>query len=284
MYVRNKHKQMKECATAFGNPFKKWNRLTGHDFRIRPEREHFLIEDWADPDAPVLRGYGADMATFGDMRGVDLSDVNFVLYDEFIEKDTLLFNQYDAFSNFYETVNRNRELEGEPPLMVHLLSNAQKLDNAILAGYGIIPIIEQLISKGKHTYTNDKFLVELVDSEVSEAKKGTFLYKATEGTTYYQEAIGNEFANDSFYGIGKKPLAEYTPICRIDDMYIWQHKSNGTYYVCRSASNKVTEYNRKDTLAPFLRRYGTALRLAQADGRLTWSEFTIKSKLNNILK
>lgn len=284
LYLRNKDTQLDECACDFGNPFKAWNLQTCGDIRIRKEKKHFLIEDWSDPQRRGLIGYGGALSTFANLRGVDLSDVRSVIFDEFIEQEKLKFNQFDAFSNFYETVNRNRELAGQDPLQVFLLSNAQRLDNDILAGYGIIPVIEQMIKKNKEQYVTDLFFVDLPRSEVSEMKKETAIYKMTEGTDYYQEAIDNHFAHDSFAGIGKRPLSEYTPICRIDDIYIWQHKSNGTYYACRSSSNKVPEFNRRDSLSPFLRRYGMQLRIAQAEGRLYWSEFLIKSKLGGILK
>lgn len=284
LYLRNKDTQLDECSTDFGNPFKKYNANTGSSFRIRTEKKHFMIEDTADPDKRILRGYGAALSTFANMRGVDLSDVKIVIFDEFIEKDKLKFDQFDAFSNFYETVNRNRELFGEDPLQVFFLSNAQILGNPILAGYGVIPVIEDLIKRNRERYANDLMFVDLPRSGISEEKKRTALYRATEGTDYYQEAIDNIFAHDSFVNLGKQPLNEYVPVCRIDDIYIWQHKSKGRYYACRSSSNRVPEYSTRDSLSAFLRRYGMPLRIAQAENKLYWSEFLIKSKLGNILR
>lgn len=284
IYLRNIEAQLQECSSAFGNPFKRWNADKGKDYRIITERRHSVIYDYEDPEAPRLAGYAVALSTFENMRGVDLSDVKYVLFDEFIEKRTLSFNQFETFANFYETVNRNRELLGEDPLQVYFLSNAQRLNNQILAGYGVIPIIEDMIRKNREYYYNDLLYVNLPKSEVSAAKRATVNYKLTEGTEYHREAIENIFAHDSFLNIGKQPLNEYMPVCRIDDIYIWQHKSKGIYYACRSSSNKIPEYTTRDSLTPFLRRYGLNLRLAAADGRLYWSEFLIKSKLSQILK
>lgn len=284
IYLRNKDTQLAECSTDFGNPFKRWNRDHEKDIRILTERKHSIIYDCTDPDDKKLIGYAVALSTFENLRGVDLSDVQYVLFDEFVEKEKLKFQQFETFANFYETVNRNRELLGEKPLQVILLSNAQKLGNDILAGYGVIPIIEQMMKKGREEYQDRLLYVNLPRSEVSEAKRETVNYKLTEGTQYYQEAIDNYFAHDSFADIKKLPVNEYTPIVRIDDVYIWKHKSTGRLYCCRSASNRVPEYNSRDSLSPFLRRFGMQLRVMLADGKMDFSEFLIKSKISDLLR
>lgn len=284
IYLRNKDTQLAECSTVFGNPFKRWNKDHGKDVQILTERKHSIIYDCTDPDDKRLIGYAVALSTFENLRGVDLSDVQYVLYDEFIEKERLKFQQFETFANFYETVNRNRELLGEKPLQVIFLSNAQKLDNAILAGYGVIPIIERMMKRGKEEYQDDLLYVNLPRSSVSEAKRDTVNYKLTEGTQYYQEAIDNLFAHDSFADIRKLPVNEYTPLVRIDDIYIWKHKSTGRLYCCRSSSNRVPEFSSRDSLSPFLRRYGMQLRVMLADGKMDYSEFLIKSKILDLLR
>lgn len=144
LYLRNTDVQMSESATDFGNPFKRWCLDHGRDVRIRAEGKHYRIIDFGADERPTI-GYAAALSTFGNLRGVDLSDVRTVMFDEFVERRTLSFPQFETFANLYETVNRNRELLGERPLQVFLLSNSQALNNPILAGYGVIPIIEQMI-------------------------------------------------------------------------------------------------------------------------------------------
>jgi hypothetical protein len=43
-------------------------------------------------------------------------------------------------------------------------------------------------------------------------------------------------------------------------------------------------YTKRDSLAPFLRRYGLTLRIAADEGKMYWSEFLIKSKLTELLR
>ena len=283
LYLRNTDTQLQECSTEFGNPFKRWNLDHNRDIHVETERKHSMIYDWTGEKTKSLIGYAAALSTFENMRGVDLSDVQMVIFDEFVERRTLAFPQFETFANFYETVNRNRELLGEKSLQVFLLSNSQKLDNPILANYGIIPIIEKMIKQGREEFYNDLMYVNLPKSEVSEEKKDTVLYRMTEGSQYYQEALENTFAYDSFYGILKRNVSEYMPVVKIDDMYIYRHKSKGMFYVCRSASNQVPEFTSKDSLRPFLRRYGIPLRLALADGKVEFSEFLLKTKFTELL-
>lgn len=284
LYLRNTDVQLKECSCEFGNPFKRWNLDHNRNIHIETERQHSLIYDYIDDKHKKLIGYAAALSTFGNLRGVDLSDVTMVIFDEFIERRSLTFDQAFDFSHFYETVNRNRELLGEEPLKVFMLSNAQKLDNPILANYGTIPVIEQMIKKDKEEYINPDLYINLPKSEISEAKKETVLYKVTAGTQYYQESLENKFAYDSFYGIIQRNVVEYMPVVKIDDMYIYRHKSKGTFYVCRKASNQVPEFTSKDNLRTFIRRYGLSLRIALADSKVEFSEFLIKTKFTELLR
>lgn len=278
IYLRNTDVQLKECLTDFGNPFKRWNHDHGRNIELRTEGKHCLIQE----DGETL-GYAVALSTFKNLRSVDLSDVEYVLFEEFIEKDRLRFDQFSAFSHFYETVNRNRELLGEPPLKCILLSNAQKLDNPILAGYGFISSIEQMMKSGRRIEKTKEYCIELPQSEVSEAKRDTALYKLTAGSRYAKEALDNEFANDSFYGIGKRPITEFKPIVCIDGYYLYRHKSDGTYYISRIPA-MIPELDTHDNFSLFMRNYGIGLRDVYARGKLTYCDFTAKSAICNLLK
>lgn len=274
IYLRNTSVQLNECSTDFGNPFKRWNNDHGRGVYIAKEKEHSIIYE----DDKIL-GYATALSTFENLRGVDLSDVKFVIFDEFIEKRSLRFAQFETFIDFYETVNRNRELLGEEALKCFLLSNSQRLDNPILAGYGLIPIIESMTESGQKIYRNGGLYLELPQSEVSEAKAHTSNYNLIKGTKIAAENLENKFAFDSFYGIKKRPLMEYTPICMIDDIYIYKHKSNGSLYACMVQAQNIQEFSSRDNKTLFLRSYGLKLQKAAASGKLEYSDFTTKTKL-----
>lgn len=283
IYMRNSVVQLEESCGEFGNPFKRWAADHGRTVFMEKEKNHALIyEDLEDGQKCI--GYGVALSTFENLRGVDLSDVDYVLFDEFIERKKFTFDQFAAFQHFYETVNRNRELFGEPPLKCILLSNSQKLDNPILAGYGLIPVIEGMVRSGQKKYKNKGLMVLLPESDISDLKAQTENYKLINGSKIADENLKNKFAYDSFYGIKKRPLKEYTAICCIDDVYIYKHKSNGKFYACHTRSDGVREFDSKDNRIIFYRTYGRFLELAAANGTLEYSDFVVKTKLFDILK
>lgn len=283
LYVRNTQAQIDECCTTLGNPFKKWNKIMGHDLHMKKEKSHALIlEGEGDNEHEV--GYGAPLSSIGAMRGLDLSDISIGLFDEFIEKKTLTFNQSAFYDDLYESINSNRELEGEKPFIFILLSNSQKLNNSILAAKNLITPIEGMIRSGQKTLSTPNSFVCLPVSEVSELKKQTAFYQGMEGTKTYQEALENKFANDSFYGIVKRPLKEYIGVCMIDDIYIYKHKSNGKYYACHTQCSNIPTFTSKDNFALFYRAYGHKFDIMAATGKLEFADFTTKSRLSDILR
>lgn len=277
IYLRNTDVQIQECCTAFGNPFKRWAADHDRDIFIKKEGKHANIYERTGEEIRLL-GYACALSTFENLRGIDLSDVNMVLYDEFIEQQPLRFRQYDTFSNFYETVNRNRELTGEAALMVLMLSNAQKLDNDILSGYALVPVIENMIRTGQKEYSRRFLYLCMAESEVSQLKKETALYQNSEGTAFYDQAIRNEFSNENFTGIRKQPLKEYKGIAKFDDLFIYEHKSENRLYISQSRCRNVPEYSSSNPYL-FIRYFAPKLGAAYAGGRLYFESFTIKARI-----
>ena len=283
IYLRNTDVQLKECITGFGNPFKRLNMDTGSDIFFKSEKSHSLIYDGSREDGQPI-GYGLALSTFENLRGVDLSDVVYVIFDEFIEKRSLTFRQFECFISFYETVNRNRELLGEKPLCCILLSNSQRLSNPILAGYGIIPTIENMIRTGQKEYRKPGMYLSLPSSAVSDLKKNTANYTLINGTKIADEALNNAFAFDSFYGIKRRNLNEYIPVVQIDDIYIYKHKTSGRLYACMSQAQNIPVFTSRDNKTAFLRAFGRKLFDAASKGFIDYSDFVTKTLLLDIIK
>lgn len=283
IYLRNTDVQLKECITGFGNPFKRINRDKGLDIYFKSEKSHALIYDGDNEDGQPI-GYGLALSTFENLRGVDLSDVCYVVFDEFIEKRSLSFRQFECFISFYETVNRNRELLGEAPLCCILLSNSQKLANPILAGYNIIPVIENMIRNGQKEYRRSGLYINLPESDVSSMKANTANYQLINGTKIADEALNNTFAFDSFYNVTKRNITEYVPVCQIDDIYLYKHKATAKIYACSSQAQNIPVFSSRDNITAFLRAYGRKLWDAASKGYLEYSDFVTKNKLLEIIK
>lgn len=281
LYLRTTEAQIDECVDDFGNPFKRLNMDTGADVRmIRQKRHAFIVR--GEGDALKRIGYVAALSTFHNLRGVDLSDVRYVLYDEFIEATPARFDQFRALINMYETINRNRDIMGETPLVCIMLSNAQSLNSPILAGLDLIGEIERMIARDQRVLSTESALVIMPRSDVSEAKAKTGIYSAIKNSAVYRENIENAFANDSFYNVKKRSLVEYTPLCAVDGLYIYRHKSALEYYVCRSRS-ECRSFSLKDERVLFMRTYGTMLLEADAFGKIYYCDYTAKMAFGKII-
>lgn len=283
IYMRNTDVQMQESASVFGNPFKRLNKDIGRNFRLEAEKRHYLITEEKE-----LRGYGAALSTFTNLRGVDLSDCKWCVFDEFIERRTLTFKQFDAFAGFYETVNRNREIQGEDPFRVILLSNSQTLQNDILSGYGLINKITEMVRNGEHCYSNRDLYLELPTVDISNMKKDTANYRLIAGSGAAREALENEFTYDSMSGVGDQPINEYIPVCmaaidKADYLTFYRHKSKGMIYAAHRFDWNCKRYE-QDRYMLFMHERGMQLREYLLRGRMLYDSYETKVSTTNLLK
>lgn len=280
LYMRNTKTQIDECSGEFGNPFKAINNDFDYNIRVELSKNHGFI---MSEDNCI--GYVAALSTFENLRGVDLSDVKYIIYDEFIDMQPLRYNQFEAFVNAYETINRNREFKGDKALMCFLLSNAQKLDSPILAGFNLIPEIEGMIKTKQAKFKRENVLVLLPEVNISNKKKQSGIYKAIAGSDIYKENIENVFSHDSYYGVKRdKNIESYSPVARLDDIYIYRHKSRALYYFCATPAQNVAEYSSKDNYIPFMRNIGSMFVALWGSDCLQFSDYTTKLKVKKILK
>lgn len=178
----------------------------------------------------VLCGFVGALTTFVNMRGFDATEIQLVIFDEFIAElhERAIKHEFDAFVNMYETVNRNRELMGRPPVSVLLLGNSNTLNSAILQGLGVIDKIETMLKREQResVLVNRGLSIFICSkSPVSEQKANTALYKLTRNTAFSDMALNNTFAYDDFSNI--KPMRitpEFILIARFDlaFMYNWR--------------------------------------------------------------
>lgn len=297
IYLRNTDVQLKECLKETKNPFKRLNEDMGWEIRMEKDGGSGLIVDYTEnvyqDDMEnrngKLMGIAYALSTFQNQRGSDLFDVNHCVYDEFIEKRRLSFDQADLFFNFYETVARNREMQGIEPFKVRLLSNSQKLGNPILAEHGLIPIIERLLTQKKRRSwlsDNKDIYIEMVipDQSFADAKANSVLYRnLSSSSRIRQENLENLFSHDSFAHIGKRPLQEYTPVCIVDDLCFYVHKSNGALYVSRVLAD-VPVFTSLDSIQTFRRMYGQRFYDKVMMNKAWFCDFTAKMAVYDWLK
>lgn len=255
IYLRRLKSQLEECRKDAGNPFKKLNADMGINIKPFPlaGSVSFNYDEKNGADAAV----GVALSVVANIRGVDYSDFSYIVFDEFIASDgeRPIKNEFQAFLNFYETVNRNRELEGKPAVKAVLLGNANKIANPYFVGWHCMRRVLNMINGNQMVWRTDdrtRMIILLLESPISAQKQETVLYKNA-NNDFIDMALDNAFRTDETV-IKSEPLKEYNHIVSVGEIGIYAHKSERRYYV----SSTVSKY-------PYYEAYGIGLKMFQLD-------------------
>lgn len=185
------------------------------------------------------------LSTFANIRGsFDYSDVNHVFFDEFIAESHVkkIKNEGMALANFYESVNRNRELQSRKPLQLICAANSVNMANDVFMYFDVISEAEKMISDMEEIrIVGNKLLVIPQRSPISEKKSKTALYQAV-NKEFSEMAISNKFILNDFSYVKPRSLAEYKCDFRIGDLYFFRHKSRIEWYVTFKKGECAEEY------------------------------------------
>lgn len=185
------------------------------------------------------------LSTFANIRGIDFSDINYAVYDEFIAEPHVrkLKAEGMAVANFYETVNRNRELSGRDPLRMVFLANSVNIANDVFMYFDLITHVEEMLKTGEEIRAiGNKLLIVPQHSPISEKKSKTALYQAV-NSEFTDMAISNKFVLNDFQYVKKQNLKEYRCIVKLGDLYLYEHKGGGQYYVTFKKGECKNIYN-----------------------------------------
>ena len=202
-----------------------------------------------EPAGEVL-GYIMALSTVSNIRGFDASNMDILIYDEFIgeKHEKVIKAEGTAFLNAIETISRNRELQGKDPLKVVCLSNSNDLANPVFIELKLVTLVEKMLKKDQMLSTfpeRDLAIFLIKNSPISERKKTTSLYKLAGNSSFTDMSIGNEFTEDNRAMVKSMNLKEFVPVLAVGEMYIYRHKSNRRmYYVSEHKTGKfMQQYN-----------------------------------------
>lgn len=207
-------------------------------------------------------GYTAALSSIHNVRGYS-ADVDDIIFDEFNpekgERQTIS-DEFNSFRNAYETLNRNRELEGRDPIKVWMLSNSNTLGNPYFIGLRIVEQVDKMIRKGQEVWKDPErglMVVNLAASPISEKKAATALYRLTGPDEFTGMALGNEFSQEARSRTGSIPLRELIPLVQIGELQIYRHKGGRKLYGSLHRSGAPEVFSTDDAgVARFRAKYG----------------------------
>lgn len=279
LYLRNTAEQIKNAATPTANPFISLNKDLETNITIEKDKG---ANTYSIRNEDEVIGQAAGLSTFNNFRGGDLSYIDTVVFDEFIENNPLRYDQFKAFINMYELVNRNRELEGRDPARVYMLSNAQTINNRILDGLNLIDKIAEGYITGQRRFTFPTVYVELCKSEVSNEKAKGVLAQTIEGTALYDEYYGNIFPDMTSTRVKKQNIVEYKPIASIDDRTIYRHKTTGSLYVKRGVIQDVQHYDSIENRLTVILKFCDMFRMATVNDMVFYEHISDSMFISNL--
>lgn len=233
--------------------FKPLNSDLGWNVQVKSISKYnsmFFEPDLDDEEMLHPIGYTCALSTISNMRGFDASDIQLLIFDEFIPEkhERLLKNEADALFNAYETMNRNREIKGIAPIQMVCLANANDITNPVFESLNLIRVADRMQKGNNDRWTDDKRGIQLImlhRSPISRKKANTVLYNLTEGTDFANMALDNDFNLDRQH-IKPRPLSEFTPICSVGELCIYRHKAENRLY-CSTHLSGV--FNKQYTLS-----------------------------------
>lgn len=246
IYLRRTVVQARASSMPSTNPFKKYNKNEGTNICADFNSTYGYGEFYLDSEKTETIGYACALSTFQNLRGVDYSDIVFILYDECLTEDgssSRFRNEGNTLMNLYETVNRNRILEGKPEVVMLLLSNPIDLASDLLAQLNFTKILGSMILKGQQRYTayeRSLHIEKLKDHAISEQKAQGALYKFAP-SSFTEQSLSGEFTENDMSIVEKVNLQEYFALISIEIITVYRHKSKEQYHI--SSSVQQGKYN-----------------------------------------
>lgn len=239
IYLRRTQSQIDTIKLAELNPFKAVNDAKGYDIVSAPLGKYmggFYHSDNEGKAVGEVLGIAVALSTVSNVRGMSAEDYDILLFDEFIPErhERPIRAEGDAFLNCLETINRNRELQGRPPIKVILLSNSNDLDSPILQAIGALRPLDDMIRKGRSyrsLYDGAMSIYRYLDSPISEKKRNTALYRVSHSDDFNSMALENAFSAANYENVRSMPLDQFRPLVSIGNVTVYEHKSDYMFYV-----------------------------------------------------
>lgn len=214
------------------------------------------------PNLSDVLGYTAAMSTISNMRGFSASDIDLWIYDEFMGEahERPIKNEGEAFLNAYETINRNRELQGRDPLKVICMANSNNIANPLFLELGLVNMAYQMDETNQvYQYYPDRglLLINISKSPISKAKSTTALYKMVgDNSAFRRMSILNKFDIAVKSPLLHPNLKQLTPLAILGEIAIYNHKNQSKYilHICTHKQPGIKEYKVNDTYKSFYKK------------------------------
>lgn len=247
-YLRRTQEEVETCCNDELNPFRELNAVYGGNVHFEKTKKLYKIVN----DDQVM-GVASSLSSVGKVRGMSGADYTGIIFDECVKPMNarrIMKDEGFEFLNLYETLNRNRELQGKPALRAFLLTNSNFLGNDLYMSLNLIKPATKIKAAGKYPaiyYNNGLLYIDFGDSSPISAmkRKQSMIYQISNNKAYNDMALNNDYIAEDYTSNIRPyvPLIEYAPIAKISHICIYQHKSKAEYYICNKTQGSPKLYN-----------------------------------------
>lgn len=230
-------------------------------------------------------GYIAALSLVGQVKGFEMADASFQIFDEFIPLRGQVVKKTEGENalDLYKTIDRSRAVDGKADLKAVFLANASILNNQVFQALDIVDVCYRMKADGVNAlYLDDRFIFIrfLDDNEVFRSKEaGSKIYAAAgDNSKWTRSALYNDFAYDDMSRIKKLPLNGYSGKYAVrynDGNMFYMYKKGKDWYTSKTPHNARTVFD-CDTDAGRLafRREIFDLRIALSEDHLFCESFS----------
>ena len=276
------------------SPFKSINRDLGCNVRAYRVKHgiggFYICDEENEPQGDPI-GYVISLSGVSKVKGFDLSDCDWLIFDEFIPQpwDRINRREGEQLMDLYKTVSRDREHRGLPPLLLICLANATKISNPVC---NVLEITDKLVfmqnlGQSKAIMVDRGIYIHQISDNYAflEREKQSLIYKAMGNTDWGKMALNNDFAYDDFTAVKKNNLKGYSPVLAV------KHKSK-TYYLynkegyfymtfAKAKVSKVYDLKIENHQKSFYIDYVLDLQEASVEDRLSFETYTMYDLIMN---
>ena len=202
-------------------------------------------------------GYLFALSAVTKFKGFDLSECEFIIFDEFVPKpyDRINKKEGEQLLDLFKTIERDRLHRNAPKLKLICLANADNAVSPVTQTFGITDDIVKLsMSNQEYLYNNETGLLLhniKMNKEFMKTEGSSDIYKLMKGSQWEEMALENKFGYNDFSQVKKINTHRMRCLMRVlyDNKYHYVYLGeNGQYYITFSKSDHfIFDYDlRKD--------------------------------------
>lgn len=279
------------------SPFKALNRDLGTNIRAFGIYKGYLGGFWkCDPKNEPIGdpiGYILALNAVAKVKGFDLSDCDFLIFDEFIPSPWERVDRQEGkqLLDLYMTVSRDREHRGRQPLKLIGLANPTEINCPVFQELEVADEAADMVKHGDEFRTVRGIRLHAIrmcdDFQQNEEQMAAL--QAMDGTAWHDMTLGEGFAYNDVDMIKQLKLKGFR--CAVEVIYRRFHwyiyQRDALFYVCTSRGNPrdgTYNLNKDQDARRFYIEQQIDLKAEYIDGNVAFQTYTMYDVLINFKK